>query len=136
MSDDVESFIRRLEILAPGKIERDGAERWASITCPTPQGVVSFNRLFFTQRADRFSKLVWTTVVQVREKLESDPDAAKRVENHLDLTGMILGIVAEPGFDDIDKLPELIGILALEYDALIFNGIVFMDFDGSDVLTL
>ncbi len=49
---------------------------------------------------------------------------------------MIIGVVAEPGFDGIDKLSELIGFLSMEYDALIFNGSAFMDFDVSDVLTL
>lgn len=136
MSDDVESFIKRLDILAPSTIEQDGADRWATIVCTTRQGTVNFNRLFFTQVADRFAKLRWTTIVKVQRKLESHPEEAKKVDDHLEHTEMIIGVVAEPGFDDIDKLSELIGILALEFDALIFNGSEFMDFDGSHILSL
>ncbi len=73
MSDDLESFIKRLAILAPIRVEHDGTDRWVTISCTTAQGTVKFNRLFFTQRADSFSKLAWTTVVQVRRRLESDP---------------------------------------------------------------
>ena len=58
------------------------------------------------------------------------------MEKRLDATESIIGIVAEPGFDQIEKLPELIGFLAMEFDALIFNGTEFLDFRGNSVLEL
>jgi hypothetical protein len=48
----------------------------------------------------------------------------------------LIGIVADPGFDQIDKLPELIAFLAMEYEALIFNGSEFLDFSGNSVFLL
>ena len=136
ISDDFESFSKRLTLLDATAIERDDDVRWSRITCQTPGGSVEFSRLFFTEVADKFARLRWTTIVKVNGKKEDFPEAAKRVDDHLEHTEMIIGIVAEPGFDELDRLPELIGFLAVEFDALIFNGSRFMDFGGNEVLTL
>lgn len=136
MCDDSESFLKRLTLLASTAIERDLDARWSRISCRTSTGSVDFNRLFFTEVGDKFAKQRWTTIVKVNRKKEEAPEAAKRVDDHLEHTEMIIGIVANPGFDEIDKLPELIGYLAMEFDALIFNGSQFMDFGGNEVLAL
>ena len=136
MCEDVESFLKRLTILDPAAIERDQDARWSRISCQTSGGSVDFNRLFFTEVADKFAKLRWTTIVKVQRRKEEDPEAFKIVDDHLEQTEMIIGIVANPCFDEINKLPELIGLLAMEFDALIFNGSQFLDFVGNEVLGL
>ena len=136
MCDDIESFLKRLTLLDTTCVERDHDARWSRISCKTPAGSVEFNRLFFIEVADKFAKLRWTTIVKVLRKKDVAPEAVTIVDNHLEHTEMIIGIVANPGFDDIDKLPELIGFLAMEFDALIFNGNQFIDFGGNQVLAL
>ena len=134
--ENVVTFQKRLSILNPIAITRDSEASWRIIKCATNNGEVQFTRQFFTEQADPFTKLRWMTIVKVRATAERNPSAALEVEKRLDATESIIGIVAEPGFDQIEKLPELIGFLAMEFDALIFNGSEFLDFRGNSVLEL
>ena len=135
-SDNFNSIHKRLALLSPTEVIGESASDWTKIKCVTNQGTVQITRLFFVEQADPFSKLRWKTIVKVQAKAAADPIAASKVEAHLTVTEAILGIVAEPGFDQIDKLPELIGFLAMEFDALIFNGRDFMDFQGETIFSV
>lgn len=134
--ENVEAFLKRLSMLNPTEIARGLEPAWTQVKCSTSSGDVQFTRQFFKQQADPFTKLRWKTIVKVRATAERNPSVALEVEKRLDATESIIGIVAEPGFDQIEKLPELIGFLAMELDALIFNGSEFLDFRGNSVLEL
>ncbi len=134
--ENIESFLKRLSILSPTEIVRDSQPCWTKVKCTTSNGEVQFTRQFFKQQADPFTKLRWMTIVKVRATAERNPSVALEVEKRLDATESIIGIVAEPGFDQIEKLPESIEFLAMEFDALIFNGSEFLDFRGNSVLEL
>lgn len=131
--DDLDQLNKRLEQLEPTDLKVDDKNAWRSIKVTTKNGSVQLNRKVFERRADDFSRLVWTTVVEFRTRSESNPEGAKEVEKHLDYTKAVLGIVAEPSFDGIEHLPELIGSLALELDAMIFNGSEMLDFLGNTI---
>ncbi len=120
----------------PSEIIGELDSNWTKIKCVTNVGNVQFARQFFVAQADSFTKLRWKTIVKVQAKAETNPDAASKVKSHLTVTEAIIGIVADPGFDQIDKLPELIGFLAMEFDALIFNGSDFMDYRGNTIFSV
>ncbi len=134
--DNAGSIRKRLGLLNPTEIIGELDSNWTKIKCVTNLGNVQFARQFFVAQADYFTKLRWKTIVKVQAKAETNPDAASKVESHLTVTEAIIGIVADPGFDQIDKLPELIGFLAMEFDALIFNGSDFMDYRGNTIFSV
>lgn len=131
--DDLDTLNKSLGLLDPTNVKVDVESAWRSIEVSTKNGRVQLNRKVFERRADDFSRLVWTTVVEFRTRSETNPEGAKLVEKHLDSTKAVIGVVAEPGFDDITLLPELIGVLASEYEAIIFNGSEMLDFRGNTI---
>ena len=104
-------------------------EPWRSLTIPIQNMEVKASRLFFEQRADAFCKLRARTMVYIEERRDSDPVGVKTVIDHLEHSEIIIGLVADPSFKANVKLIPLIRFLAIEYEALIFDGRDM--FDGS-----
>jgi len=134
--ENLETFRKRLTLISPSEVDSGSDPGWNKVKCVTASGTVQFSRLFFIENADRFSKMVWTTIVRIRSVAAKDAERAQEVEAFIRKTEAVIGIVADPGFDQIDKLPELIGFLAMEFDALIFNGSDFMDFRGNTIFSV
>ena len=131
-SDDLNSFLKRLSMLNPVKLETSGGEQWLSASCEIDHGSkVQFNRNFFTERADPFTKQRARAIIAIERRAIENPQGVSSVVAHLENTNAIIGAIAEPGFDSIPKLSELITFLAAEYDALIFNGSEFLDLGGN-----
>jgi hypothetical protein len=134
---NVDSFKNRLAMMLPETIEQTNDNGgWFSIGCRLKSGTITFTRRIFVEQADPFTKLRGNTIIKIRSKKESNPQGAIDAEKHVRSVNAIVGIVADPGFDQIDKLPELIAFLAMEYEALIFNGSEFLDFSGNSVFRL
>ena len=134
---NVDSLKSRLAIMVPDAIEQTNDNSgWFSIGCRLKSGTITFTRRIFVEQADPFTKLRGNTIIKIRSKKESDPQGAIDTEKHMRSVNAIIGIVADPGFDQIDKLPELIAFLAMEYEALVFNGSEFLDFSGNSVFLL
>lgn len=131
--DDLDTLTKSLGLLDPTNVKVDVESAWRSIELTTKYGRVQFNRKVFERRADDFSRLVWTTVVEFRTRSETNPEGAKQVEKHLDSSKAVIGVIAEPGFDGITLLPELIAVLAAEYEAMIFNGREMLDCLGKTI---
>ena len=128
---DLESFRKRLSILE--FIEIEGDDSWDSIRCTTSTGSVRFSRKVFEQPADSFSKLIARTIVFIERRMKESPGGRALVSSHLERTEAAIGIVAEPSFDEIQKLSELIHFLMVEFNALLFNGENMLDVDGNVV---
>ena len=136
-ADNADSFKSRLAILEPEAIEQTNQNGgWFSIECRLKSGTIKFTRRIFVEQADPFTKLRGNTIIKIRSKKESNPQGAIDAEKHMRSVNVIIGIVADPGFDKIDKLPELIGFLAMEFDSLIFNGSEFLDFRGNTIFAV
>ncbi len=124
--DEIEAVCTRLSILNPQKVEVSEGK----VECTVESGVVRISRMVFEQRADRFSKLCADTMNYFRSKGDSNESGVVRVLAHLEDTNAILGVVADPSFDGIAMLPELIGFLAFEFQGMIFNGAEMLDRNG------
>ena len=130
---DFESFQKRLKLLNPTEIVKEPQTSWTKVNVLTKDGSVQFTRLYFTEQADPFTKIRARTVIRIQAVSSSNPQGADLAEQHVRAINSTIGIVAEPSFDQIESLSELIGFLAMEYDALIFNGSEFLDFGGNSV---
>ena len=133
---DFESFQKRLAMLNPTEIVNEPPTTWTKVNVATNEGSVQFTRLYFTEQADPFTKIRARTVIRIQAVSNTNPQGANLAEQHVRAINSTIGVVAEPGFDQIEGLPELIGFLAQEFDALIFNGSEFLDFGGNSVFKL
>jgi hypothetical protein len=129
-SGDTVSFRKRLSLIDPVEVQALDETPWPAINCLTKSGSVRISRMVFRERADDFSKLVARTMVFFERRQESNPQGAAAVLAHLEATQAVLGIVADPAFDDIPRLPELIAFITVEFDALIFNGHDMLNANG------
>lgn len=91
--DDLDTLNKSLGLLDPTNVTVDVESAWRSIEVSTKNGRVQLNRKVFERRADDFSRLVWTTVVEFRTRSEKNPEGAKHVEKHLDSTKAVIGVV-------------------------------------------
>lgn len=128
---DCDSLEKRLVLLAPISVEFDGGEPWSICMCKISSGMLQISRKVFEKRGDDFARIVYTTSVEFHSREDDNPEGAKRVVDHLEETQLLLGIVADPDFESIEKVDELVAKLAAEYDGLIFNGAEMLDFRGN-----
>lgn len=128
----IQHLAERLSVLA---VQSDGIDVDAvsrKVTCRTEEGTVNFALQTFTERGDSFSRLVGKTYIYFEDKPSSTGQA--QILTHLDQTEAVIGIVADPAFDAINRLESLVLFLSAEFNALIFNGETMLDGAGDVVV--
>jgi len=129
--DDFDSFKDRLPLLQPVHIM---GHDWTSVDAKTNAGNVQFTGRQFESQADPFSLIVGQTMVFFDQHKEKTGDDVTAILSHLETTEFLLGVVANPTFEAISHLEALLLFLAVEYDALIFNGTTMLDATGSELV--
>ena len=88
--------------------------------------------LVFIERADRFSRLLGSTIVNVESRKGSKP-RLKKLVSHLEECNLIIGVVAEPNFD-APHVTDLVFEIASQLDGVIFNGDDYLAASGKSML--
>lgn len=104
-----------------------------SIVCYTGNGMVKLTLLWFIEPGDQFAKLTGNTYVYFESKADLESDGRDKVLLHIRQTEALIGVVADPSFESVERLEAILMFIATEHDALIFNGQEMLDSLGEIV---
>lgn len=120
-----------------GAASFDGEKgRWSSLTVHGGAGELTVDPKVFQHNGDDFSRLRLSTYMAIKNTENADGTIKHRVLKHVEMSELILGIVATPSLDADDRYHQFVFEIARAMNGLIFDGSEFLDPDGTTLLEL
>ncbi len=109
---------------------------WSSLTVHGEAGELAVDSKVFQHNGDDFSRLRLSTYMAIKNTESADDTIKRRTLKHVELSELILGIVATPSLDADDRYHRFVFEIARVMNGLIFDGSEFLDPDGTTLLEL
>ena len=99
-------------------------------------GELTVDSKVFHNNGDDFSRLRLSTYMAIKNAEGADDAIKRRVLKHVEMSELILGVVATPSLDADDRYDQFVFEMARAMNGLIFDGSEFLDPDGTTLLEL
>ena len=106
-----------------------------SMTVHGSAGSLRLTKKIFRERGDDFCRLLLSSCAFVEGMSNADAVVKKRLASHVESCELVLGVVAESGFDVDERYHSVVFAIAKALDGVIFNGQEMLDANGKSLGT-